>query len=208
MVGKIEQTWGLAICLLALVLGIGLVRSRDAWASPAAKPHRQTVPMTPPPTWTPVPGPSQATTTREPRSAPRPATPVAGALPWLDLDSDSFVVGPGSEVLLALVLENLGGASLSGATISLTVPPWLVPERIEAEGQTSVSGFVVTWLPPQIEPGAREQATIRGSVTDLVPPDTQTVLQASVAWTGGVSDGNEITLSVPWLLLPDTGDSQ
>lgn len=205
---KTAHKWCLVVCLLALCFGIGLARSRDAWASSLSKPHRQTVPMTPPPTWTPVPGPSQPTATREPRRTPRPVTPVADALPWLDLESDSLVVGPGSEVSLTLILENLGGSPLSGATVSLDVPAWLLPELTAAEGQTSVSGFTATWLPPQLEPGGRLQATVRCSVTDQAPPDTQAVLQAWLTWPGGDSQSNEVLLRLPWLLLPDTGDGR
>jgi hypothetical protein len=123
--------------LIALVLLVGLVlflgREATTWASPLAKPGRQTVPLTPPATWTPnvQVAPTAAQPTRPP-SADRSGT--VGPYPILTVQADPTVLSPGQVSVISVALTNSGNGPLSEAVVTLTQPGLLRLTRSRAAG--------------------------------------------------------------------------
>jgi hypothetical protein len=187
-----------------------------AWARPYSSPQRQTVPMTPPPTWT----PSRPTTPTEQPTRPQPPTPGPTApsptgestqprmaSPWLGLSAEPFVVQPGMPVSVLLELQNLGDGAMENATITLLSHPYLLFEGVRTSlGQAQLGSAGVSWTPGPL--GERGGGTLQ--VTAVVGPDalpdTSILLSATLSWPGGQVESNELQLSLPAALLPAVGD--
>lgn len=196
----------LVCCFVATLVMLGTWRSRIAWAGTLAKPQRQTVPLTPPPTWTPVPPPVTPAPTRPARVPPRPATPSAGAEPWLDLSVVPSIVAPGSRVTCTVQLANVGGSAMNDARVTLELPPWLVLGDLRATtGSVRVDGLELGWLPDPV--GAGDALTFEAHlvVSEDAPPATSALLEALLTWAGGSDRSNQEELELPPVLLPETG---
>lgn len=192
--------------LLALLTVLWVWRDPAVWATSLAKPQRQTVPLTPPATWTPT---SPGVTPGPTRSRPKPtrrAIPSQEAEPWLELVLSPTIGGPGSAVAATIVLENLGGAPLTGAQVTLPGSPILEYLFARASsGQVRLMGNQLLWQPDAVEGGERHELQINLVVSEDALPDTTLLMQATVTWPGGEASSNEVTLILPWALLPETG---
>ena len=200
------------LALIAFLLFL-LGRELPAWANPAARPPRQTVPRTPPPTWTPeVPlaAPTSPPTPPEPPQRPTPApdeTPLLAPEPWLGLSAEPLLLGPGSQVILRLRLENIGTASLAGARLVLPRPPVLHFTTVRlSTGQVSFGPPGLTWEPGPLESGAGQWLEITALLAEDVLPDGLIPLQATLTWPEGHLVSNALALTLPWALLPEAGE--
>ena len=190
---------------LVLLAASFLYHDLPAWASYVAAPQRQTVPMTPPPTWTPVvdlgvPVPTQPPPEPKP---PEQATPVPEADPWMWLGVEPTIVGPGSEVALRLELENVGGAPLEGAILVLAEPALLRFVNVRASlGEVQAGASPPNWEAGTIQAGAGGVLEISAVVASDALPDNTIPLSATLTWADGQETSNEIVLVLPWALLP------
>jgi len=213
---RAEKTWTrwafLAICLV-VVLGMVVPA---AWARPRSSTSRQTVPSTPPPTWTPS-APKEATerpTKPQPPTAAPTTTVPAGeptqqpvAKPWLGLSAEPLVVQPGASVSILLELQNLGDGSMGNATITLPQHPSLSIEQAQASlGRAEIGMDGIRWVLGPV--GAHGVATLQlaAVVGPDVVPDSEILLSAVLVWPGGQLQSNEWRLSLPPALLPAVGD--
>lgn len=201
---------GVAVTALLVVA----VKGPPAWANSLAAPHRQTVPLTPPPTWTPV-GPPATATPRPARPAPPPtATPAPEQgtaeprpQPWVWLEAMPGVVGPGSQVTVRVELVNVGNAPLAGTVLTLQQAPLVLRELQwePASGDVRLEADGLVWRPHTLEAQQRTVLLVSGVIAREARPGSQVVVRAELAWPEGTSLSNEVTLSLPRALLPETG---
>ena len=187
---------------LLLVL-VGLALGKQAWASSLLSPQRQTVPLTPPATWTP-----EASATREP-TKPQPPTPddeqrqpAEGPNPWLGLSVDPQVVAPGMVSTLRVRLLNQGNGQLADALATMQLPR----ELVYAGGSTTGGSLehnagTVLWS-VRVAAQSESMLEVRVRVGDDVLPDRQIEFQAQLAWPSGRVSSNMGALKLPWALLP------
>ena len=197
----------LAIWLLvALLVIIWTMRDPAVWATSLANPQRQTVPMTPPPTWTPQVTAVSPRPTRTKPEPPRRDTPSPQADPWLGLRADPEVIGPGSAVVITIEAQNLGRAPLNGARVTFVAPPLLTYTFARASsGQVQLVGSDLGWQTGDIGPGESPVLEIHLVVSEEALPEQSIPVRASMTWPGGQVTSNEGLLVLPWALLPETG---
>ena len=190
--------------LLAALLGVFLPsRSTPIWARSLAAPHRQTVPMTPPPTWTPDKPAAPTPSPTRPKPTPQPA-PVP--VPWMAFGAEPTVIAPNSRVVLRLELANVGGAPLLDARVTLDEPLEVPYTTIRVSlGEVDVETSRVIWSPGPLAAGAGGTIEIVGLVADDVLPDGTIPLRAEMSAPGVQSQVQEIALTLPRALLPDAG---
>jgi len=192
--------------LVALLTIVWAFRDPASWGPALAKPQRQTVPLTPPPTWTPQAAAREPTPTQ---ARPRPPTRSPDrqeALPWLGLSLEPGVAGPDSTVVLTVELANVGGAPLTNARVVLPGATVLAFLNARASsGRLELAGAQLVWLPEAMEPRATQTLLVNMRVSRDAPPDSRSLLSASVTWPGGELASNEAELVLPWALLPEAG---
>jgi hypothetical protein len=250
--------WIGVLLLVALFSALGI--GSAAWAVPVAVPQRQTVPLTPPPTWTrirpsatrtPLPTrPESQSTTPVPQSTPgtqstsgspvTPAaqntsapqrtvvssdtplsgssalptsssvaavTPAAPSGPWLNLSAAPLIVGPNSRVALRVELRNGSADVLSNATLLLSRPATLsFAEAHVTSGQVELKQDALVWTCGSLAGGAVGSLELEATVAPDVLPDGTIPLHATLSWAGGELFANQVTLTLPWALLPDVGE--
>ena len=165
------------IGLLLLAGSAGLLLDQDpgAWAAPLAAPHRQTVPMTPPATWTPV----------SPTSPPKPTRTPPPSSPPTDQGSPPPPAAPPS-------VETPGtpAATLVGTAPALTSTLALSPTSL-----TPAAVLVQTLTQPTSAPEPRLALTADPLV---VGPRSEVALRLGVRNTGkGSLEGVTVTLTEP-----------
>ncbi len=203
-----------AFFLLCVFVAVGMAVPA-AWARPQNRALRQTVPMTPPPTWTPSSpvGPTERPTRPQPPTS-EPATPSPageptrppGARPWLGLSAEPLVAEPGTAVLILLELQNLSDGSLENATITLPGYSALSLQGVQTSlGQAQFSPDGVTWTPGPLTGHGGGILQLAAVVGPDALPGTQMLLQATLVWPGGQVQSNGWPLSLPAALLPDAG---
>jgi len=188
---------GLLLALLGLALG------KQAWASSLLSPQRQTVPLTPPATWTP-----EASATRKP-TKPQPPTPddeqrqpAEGPSPWLGLIVDPQVVAPGMVSTLRVRLLNQGNGELADGLVTMQLPRELTyAGGSMASGSLEHNAGSVLWA-IRVAAQSESMLELRVRVEDDVLPDRRIELQAHLAWTDGVVSSNTGALELPWAMLP------
>ena len=188
---------GLLIVLAGLALG------KQTWASVVLAPQRQTVPLTPPPTWTPV-----VTVVIEP-TKPRPPTRTAEQTPvseepdpWLGLSVSPQIVAPNMEAVLHISLVNQGGRTLTAGQVSLQLPEALVYVGGEASnGAIGHDAGMVRWT-VQVAAQSESALEIRVRVAEAALPEQRLEVQADLAWPGGTVSSNSGVLALPLALLP------
>ena len=165
------------IGLLLLAGSAGLLLDQDpgAWAAPLAAPHRQTVPLTPPATWTPVSPSSTPRQTAAPPGSPptdqesppppaappsveTPGTPAATLVGTAPALTSTLALSPTSLTPAAVSVETPVQPFSSGAEprLALTADPLVVGPRSEVAlrlgvrntGKGSLEGVTVTLTEP------------------------------------------------------------
>jgi len=194
-------------CVLFCIAGasvlIGLTLVGQTWAVTHQSSLRQTVPLTPPATWTPV-----VRSEVEP-TKPRPPTRTAdeagetqGADPWLGLGIKPQVVAPRMDTVLSISLVNQGDEGLTDAQVSLKLPDVLDYWGAEASnGRLEVASGTVYWT-AQVPPQGESTLQIRARVAEAAVPDQHVEVEAILAWPGGVVASNRGVLDLPVALLP------
>jgi hypothetical protein len=248
--------WFRRVTLGLICLAIGLWGELPAdWARVGAEPYRQTVPLTPPATWTPVPVPTAAvppTRGSQPSSTPvgstetplppsvtlaatgTPSPPSATAdrslessrtvqptqaesavsatwtltpppvlqLSWV---VEPEVVGPGSDVVLQLVLMNTGSGALPGARIVVERPTFLYSLAWHTPvGQLWDDPEGIVWEPGELEAGEEIALALQAQVVEDLLPGASLPLQALLI-VGDAPQRVEGGLTAPPALLPDCG---
>ena len=188
---------GLLLVLMGLALG------KQAWASSLLSPQRQTVPLTPPATWTP-----EALATREP-TKPQPPTPddeqrqpAEGPRPWLGLSVGPQAMAPGMVSTLRVQLLNQGNGELADALVTMQLPRELVyAGGSMASGSLEHHAGSVLWA-IRVAAQSESMLELQVRVGDDVLPDRRIELQAHLTWPGGVVSSNTGTLQLFLSLLP------
>ena len=186
---------------LLLVLA-GQVLGRGAWASGVLAPQRQTVPLTPPPSWTPETPVGPIATRPQPPAPEDEESESEGANPWLGLSVAPQLVAPGVEVTLRVQLLNQGKGELSDAIVAMTLP-----RELEYAGGSASSGLLehtagsVLWA-VRVAAQGESMLEVRARVRDDVLPDRQIEFQAQLTWPSGGVSSNVGVLELPWALLP------
>ena len=185
-----------------LVVLTGLALGKQTWASVVLAPQRQTVPLTPPPTWTPE-APAVPKATR-----PQPPAPddeqrqSEGANPWLGLSVDPQLVAPGMVSTLSVQLLNQGSGELADALVTMQLPRELVyVDGSTASGSLEHNAGTVLWA-VRVAAQGESRLQVRVRVGDDVLPDRQIEFQAQLAWPSGEVSSNMGALKLPWALLP------
>ena len=200
--------------IVVAALLVAATQGPAAWTASLAAPQRQTVPLTPPPTWTPEAPTATATQRSAPpappptaTSAPDQATPEPRPRPWLWLEATPDVIGPGSQVMLRVELVNVGDAPLAEAALTLSQTPLVLRElRWEPAGDdVRLEADKLVWRPRSLEAQQRAVLLISGVVPGSARPGGQVVVRAELAWPEGAPASGEVSLSLPRALLPETG---
>jgi hypothetical protein len=200
-----RQRWlFIIVVLLAVVLG----RDR-AWAGWLAAPARQTVPMTPPPTWTPA-APATPVPPRPRPTQPSPeATPVPQAQPWLWLTVDPHIAAPGMAITARIEVRNIGGATMHDAIATLDIPDlpsWLRIVSYEiSTGTMTVGAERIEWRLGALGAGAEAFCTLTGSISLDAPPNRDIELAATFGAPASGAIQDQAIISLPWALLPEAG---
>jgi hypothetical protein len=197
---------GLLVVLVLLTL---LVAADHAWAGWLAAPVRQTVPMTPPPTWTPVAQATPLPPRPRPTQPPPEATPVPQAQPWLWLTADPHIAAPGNTVTVRLEVRNIGGSTMDDAIATLDIPdipPWLRVISYEVSaGSIGMGTERLEWRLGALGAGAEAVCVLTGSIALDAPPgrDIELLAEFGAPASGVIQD--RAIVSLPWALLPEAG---
>ena len=195
----------LAGLVVALLLAVCLGGGARIWASTLTRPERQTVPLTPPATWTPnVPRPTQpAPATRRPRPT---SASSSSPYPFLELTASPFLLAPGLGLEIELSLQNAGNAPLSEATVVLASPDVADSQQLRTSaGATSLLQGEIVWRVTDLAPDETVTMNLSGAIRRDVQPGRQILLQATVLWEGGQDLSNQVLLTLPNAILPATG---
>ena len=190
------------IASLALLAGLSLALTLLGLALPWGAASGQTVPRTPPPTWTRTPRPVTPFAPTEtplptwtPTLAPGAPTPIPLANPALALRVSPEVVGPGMVVRLVVQAINHGSAPAEGAEMSLEVP-WPLALR-DPQRSTMPLGA--------LRPGEAAEWLVEATVQSDARPGQELSCQAALSYRGGRVVSNAVTITLPPALLPAAG---
>ncbi|MFH1086916.1 MAG: hypothetical protein V1772_14300 [Chloroflexota bacterium] len=203
-----KMVWMLGLVASLALLGLwGLGQGMTAWASALARPGRQTVPLTPPATWTPsVPAPGRTATPPPPRPTRRPAGTTALPQPWLELEAAPAVVAPGMDVALQVNVVNLGAAPWGGGTVTLEVSDLLRDLRLgPLTGSASWQGRALIWRLEELAPEASAVLELRATVAQEALPDGRIPVWASLVAPATDALTREAAFELPWAPLPAAG---
>ncbi len=189
--------------LLLLLAIVWASSTSTAWAMSLESPLRQTVPLTPPATWTPI-APTTSPTSA-PTTAPRPTAvpqptdaPVEEgyAQPWVTLEDTFFEIAPGDLVELNIMVENVGTAFSDLNPVTVNANGLAI---VEASGEMVFNTVVAA-----LDPGEADSLQVTIQVPDdLWPGDSFTV--TVMASMDDIFDAQEVTLDAPRAILPATG---
>lgn len=202
------------------------------WHRAGAEALRQTVPLTPPATWTPaapaapppeptVPQPPDHATALPPAeepdpvptALPGPAEPTqalpapsdaAAAQPWLGLSARPQIIAPGDVVTLRLELVNLGPGDLAPATVTLGPVPHLT---LRPSGSARVVAGELRWSAPRLAAGEGAVVEVQAVVGGGLLPGEEMVFLGGLAWGGAEVESNEALILAPQAPLPEVGAS-
>jgi len=173
----------------------------------------QTVPRTPPPTWTrtrtaappvtetPAPPPAATATL-----APGAPTPVPQPDPAVSLTIAPAFGGPGDVIRFTVRLRNDGSAAATNLTVALPWPdPLLVLALSASAGEVSAGSSEFVWRLGQLAPGAEAVWTLQAQIAADAMPDQVLRYRARLSFDGGLRESEERTLLLPWTRLPATG---
>ena len=156
--------------------------------------------QSPAPTGSPAPTRSSPAATSAPAGAPTPG-------PWLWLNAEPAIVGPGSRVLLKVEAANESAGAMPEVVITLSGLDRLAPGAPRPSvGQIEPQSGGLVWRVGDLAPGAGVALELDAVVSDLVLPDGAIPLRASLAWRGGGPLVQEIALALPWAPLPAVGE--
>jgi hypothetical protein len=192
-----------SICVVGLILFLG--REATSWASSLAKPGRQTVPLTPPATWTPnVPAAPTAAQPTRPPSADRSGS--TGPYPVLALQANPTVLSPEQTSVISVALSNSGNGPLSEAMVTLTQPGLLRLTRSRmSNGTLELGPSQLVWRPGSVAPGETATLELDMVLSAEALPDRQLLVSGTLVWPGGEDLVADMALNLPWALLPATG---
>lgn len=193
-----ERAWTLALALLA-----GLSLALLGLALPWGAVQGQTVPRTPPPTWTRTPPP--VTPAPPPTDPPPPtwtATPLPGAPtpiprpnPALSLSVSPEFAGPGDVVRFVVRAVNYGDAAAVDAELSLEVP-WPLAVRGEHRATRTLGA---------LQPREAIEWVVEATVERDARPGQRLTFQAALRYRDGRLLSNGVALELPPALLPAAG---
>ncbi len=197
---------GILVVLLLLAMVVGGDR---AWAGRLAAPLRQTVPMSPPPTWTPVAQATPVPPRPRPTQPPPEATPVPQAQPWLWLTVDPHIAAPGMAVTARLEVRNIGGSTMHDAVATIhsaNIPTWLRIASYEVTaGSLGMGAERLEWRLGALGAGAEAVCVLTGSIALDAPPGRDIELLAEFGAPASGSLQDRAIVSLPWALLPEAG---
>ena len=179
------------LLFLGLVCAVALVAQHApfAWASPLARPARQTVP---PPTPTPTPKPAP------------PAPPVVPAA-LLEVTPATSYAGPGEQTEIVFTVHNNTGAAMTNAEITIPEVPDLRWEVVSADQGEVVTGSIL-WRLGTLQPGQVAHLTLRATMPTAMAPNACFKIEGRLAWSGGGPVQAQALLCAPADILPKTGE--
>ena len=196
------------------LLGVLLALAGAAWSGLSSGiVSGQTVPRTPPPTFTATPS---ATSQVPPTHTPRPtstATFVPGQptlTPWpdplIELHVSPSVVGPGDVVVYRGQVVNRGGAPATGAQISLGIPSPLSIQGANASmGTVDADSHALRIDLAALDPGAAWTFEVRAVIQANALPGQTVASRARLTYRAGARESGQVTVHLPPALLPATG---
>lgn len=201
---------GIALLALAgtLLLG-GLDLARWSWRTVSG----QTVPRTPPPTFTPTPSatlPITPTDTPPPTAtatlAPGAPTPVPRPNPVISLNARPQTIGPGDVVTFTCRLANHGNAAAEQVQMSLPILwPLAVQSAVSSAGTVGFDVQGLSFALDALQPEQEVAITVRAVVQEDTSPDQTLVYRAQLVFREGERESNEVQVILPPALLPATG---
>lgn len=173
----------------------------------------QTVPRTPPPTWTrtrTAAPPETESPTLPPTAtatlAPGAPTPVPQPDPAVSLNVTPYFGGPGDIIRFTVRLRNHGSAVATGLTVTLPWPdPLFVLALSASAGEVSAGSGEIVWRLGQLAPGAEAVWTLQAQIAADAMPDQVLRYRARLSFDGGLRESEERMLLLPWTRLPATG---
>jgi len=160
------------------------------------------------------PAPTDTPALASPTFAPASATPADASTPavaatpgpWLWLNAEPAIVGPGSRVLLKVEAANEGAEAMPEVVITLSGLDRLAAGAPRPSvGQIEPQSGGLVWRVGDLAPGAGAALELDAVISDLVLPDGAIPLRASLVWRGGGPLVQEIALALPWAPLPAVG---
>ncbi len=198
------------LATLAVLVLLALLWGGDtSWAGWLTAPVRQTVPMTPPPTWTPVAPATPVPPRPRPTQPPPEATPVPQAQPWLWLNVEPHIAAPGMTVTARLEVRNIGGSTMHDAIATLesaNIPTWLRIDSYEiSAGSIAMGAERLEWHLGAMGAGAEAVCVFTGSIALDAPPGGELELLAKFGASASGAIQDRALISLPWALLPEAG---
>ena len=197
----------LASCIL-------LIAGFDAWGLTWQTVSGQTVPRTPPPTFTPT---RTATPRVTPTHTPLPTatatlqpgapTPVPKADLFITLEVRPRIVGPGQLVTFACQVVNRGNAPGTEVEISLSIAwPLAVEDASSSKGTVRQDGQESIVSLDDLPPGEDVAITLRTRVQQNASPGRILRYRAQLRFKEGSGESNQAELELPAAVLPATGE--
>ncbi len=191
------------------LLALGL----DAWSLTWQTASGQTVPRTPPPTFTRTFTPTpRVTPTHTPLPTatytlvPGAPTPVPRPDLFIALAAKPGIAGPGNLVTFTCQVGNRGNAPANNLTASLSIPwPLAIQDVSLPKGQFRFDANEATISLDSLQPGEEIAITLRARVQENASPGKTLRYRAQLTSTGGERESNEVIIELPWALLPATG---
>jgi hypothetical protein len=174
----------------------------------------QTVPRTPPPTFTATLSATPLVTstftplpTATATYLPGTPTPTPQPDPEIRLSVAPAVAGPGDEIVVNVALSNRGNAAATGARLSLDIPTPLEGRDVSAtKGESTLTALTWTVDVGSLAPDESVSASLRLTVPADASPDQSLALQALFDHERGSRSSNVASVLLPPAFLPATGD--
>jgi hypothetical protein len=197
----------LSLALIALSL-LGLGR----WSLGGGKVSGQTVPRTPPPTFTATPSvtPMQRPTETPRHTAtatPRPGEPTSVPRPdvGLEMDASPLVVGPNQLVVVQVRVFNMGNGAARDVVLDLSALAPLSIQRISSDrGRYVLEPYRASLGLEQLGPGESWEVTAETAVAADAWPGRTSPVDAALRHVDGSANA-QVTIHLPPALLPAAG---
>lgn len=181
------------------------------WAGSAVS--GQTVPRTPPPTFTATPS---ATPLVQPTNTPLPTatatfppnvpTPTPQADPVIGWTIDRAWAGPGDVLTARCTVFNRGGAIANGTEAVITFPAWLLIDDVAlSQGSATQAPGRIAGVLGSIPPQITASVTVRLRVPQDADPGQNISLSAFATYDRGIRIAQDVSVGLPPALLPNTG---